>query len=142
MQYCDDIIKLLKYKKVFLYLRCTKSPSFARSAHMELWVKVEHKRPVRVHTGDAHDIDRFIKICKDYLALTLPVQDLEFYSTAKPTPYESDCPLSDIENNSKENPLILKFVTGTLRFYTNRFCLPGHCCGHKDMFTLLHFSLC
>ena len=74
-----------------------------------------------------------------FLALTLPVQDLEFYSTAKPTPYESDCPpLSDIENNSKER----KFVTGTLCFYTNRFCLSGQCCGHKGMFTLLHFSLC
>ena len=34
-------------------------------------------------------------------------------------------------------------VSSKLRFYTNRFCLHSlACCGHKGMFTLLHFFLC
>ena len=44
------------------------------------------------------------------------------------------------ENEDEE--VIMKILSGKLRFYTNRFCLPGQCCGHKGMFTLLHFSLC
>ena len=37
---------------------------------------------------------------------------------------------------------IVQAPSGKLHLYLNRFCLPGQCCGHKGMFTLLHFSLC
>ena len=127
-----SFLKLLPFLPSFLAQRMTSA--FVRLDNTDTSIPVTLTN--RTYFGDLLD-----DIQRKFCLSDVPQYNIELIFDGKQVNTETELEGYKGRLLLKEKIIVKVRPSGKLRFYTNCLCLAGRCCGHKGMFTLLHFYL-